>query len=176
MPVFKDITNQVFGRLRAVSLHGRDLHGIAIWECVCDCGSVCRIRLSSLVAKSTKSCGCLNNESRKRVHSGNTHAKTHGLSYHPLYSAWATMKQRCFNPKNAKFKHYGARGIGVCQEWCDSFETFLKDMGDRPEGTTLDRIDNSLGYSKSNCRWSTHSEQNSNRREYHKSTRDRAFQ
>jgi hypothetical protein len=97
---------------------------------------------------------------------GNTYAKTHNLSSHPLYQTWSTMKQRCQNPKQAKYYLYGGRGISVCPLWIDSFETFLKDVGERPEGCTLDRKDSNGNYCKDNCKWSTHSEQNRNRRTY----------
>ncbi len=76
------------------------------------------------------------------------------------------MKQRCYNPKHAKYRHYGGRGITVCAEWLTSFETFLLDMGDRPAGYTLSRKDNEGSYCKANCEWQTYSEQNRNRRRY----------
>ena len=84
---------------------------------------------------------------------------TNGLS--PTYTTWASMLQRCKNPKNTKFYSYGAVGIDVCDEWL-SFDAFLADMGERPKGKTIDRIDGNKGYSKSNCRWATIIEQQSN--------------
>lgn len=88
-----------------------------------------------------------------------------------LYLTWKNMRTRCLDPRSARYRDYGGRGITICPEW-DSFETFLRDMGPRPDGTTLDRIDNSKGYSPSNCKWSTPTEQNRNRR----STRWLTFQ
>ena len=79
------------------------------------------------------------------------------------YRVWQNMKTRCSNKKVRSYKQYGNRGITVCSEW-DSFKTFFDDMGERPEGLTLDRIDNSLGYSKINCKWSTPKEQALNTR------------
>ena len=164
----KDITNIEFGRLTATSKVGKDKFGISLWNCYCDCGNNFIVRLGSLTSGATKSCGCLNNEVRKRRLLGNKLAETHKLSSHYLYQTWSTMKQRCDNPNHAKYYLYGKRGIKVCDSWKNSFEQFLKDMGDRPVGHTLNRIDNDGGYCKENCEWSSVSEQNRNRRQYTK--------
>jgi hypothetical protein len=84
------------------------------------------------------------------------------VKQHPLIGTWRSMLYRCDNPNYREFAHYGGRGIKVCIEWYD-FNTFCVDMGERPEGHTLDRIDNEKGYCKENCRWATSKEQNSNR-------------
>jgi hypothetical protein len=81
----------------------------------------------------------------------------------PLYQVWCNMRSRCRNPNNPYFHNYGGRGISVCPEWED-YRTFERDMGPRPNGTTLDRIDNDKGYSKDNCRWSDWSSQCRNMR------------
>jgi len=103
---------------------------------------------------------------------GNERAKTHGLCRHYLYTTWATMKQRCINPKHVKYEHYGARGIKVCDRWLNSFPNFLEDMGDRPDGHSLSRLDNDGPYSKDNCEWQTYSDQNRNRRKYKRNKGD----
>lgn len=87
--------------------------------------------------------------------------KRHGMTKTSTYSAWATMRTRCLNPKRAKWYRYGGRGIKICKRW-ERFENFLSDMGERPNGKTLDRIDNDGDYKPSNCKWSTPKEQSSN--------------
>lgn len=78
---------------------------------------------------------------------------------------WSNMKQRCLNKRNAQFKYYGARGISVCEKWINSFDAFLADMGERPAGKTIDRINNDGNYEPVNCRWITLAEQQTNRRD-----------
>lgn len=88
----------------------------------------------------------------------------HGMTKIPIYRTWIQMKNRCFNQNNPAYINYGGRGITVCTEWRKSFETFLKDMGDRPQGLTLERINNDLGYCPDNCKWATRLEQQRNQR------------
>jgi hypothetical protein len=80
---------------------------------------------------------------------------------HHLYNTWINIRQRCRNPNNRNYPDYGGRGIDVCSEW-DDFWQFVEDVGEKPEGCSLDRIDNNKGYSKDNCRWATHTEQMNN--------------
>lgn len=126
--------------------------------CVCDCGKVAVASLWHMKSGHAASCGCYHEERRVEAKT------THGKCRTPEHSAWAAMKQRCTDRNCSSFHRYGGRGIAVCDEWINSFDAFLLDMGPRPSARhSLDRKDNNLGYSKDNCRWATHPEQCSNR-------------
>jgi hypothetical protein len=132
--------------------------------CECECGNIKEVNLPHLRSGKIQSCGCLNDEIRgKRIIEYST---TYGLYKHPLYQTHNAMKHRCSNPNHKRWMGYGGRGIKVCDRWLgdDGFKNFLEDMGERPEGTTLDRINNDGNYEPTNCRWATDSEQNKNRR------------
>lgn len=125
--------------------------------CRCDCGNEAVFDTGSLKHRPRKSCGC----QAREVISNGAHT-THGLSHTRTYTSWHSMKKRCTNPDSHCYHRYGGRGITFCNHW-SIFENFLKDMGIRPIGRTLDRIDPNGNYEPSNCRWSTQSEQCRNR-------------
>jgi len=153
-----DLSGKRFGRLLVLQPWGLDKFGKMHWLCRCDCGSACTPSGNVLQRGDTKSCGCLHRES------AHTRFFKHGEKRTQLYYVWSTAKGRCSNPKDPNYARYGGRGIRMCKAWRDSFLQFKKDMGPRPPGLSLDRIDNDGPYSKKNCRWITHLEQMRNQR------------
>lgn len=153
-----DLTNKIFGRLTVTSFsHIDPTNKGCVWLCICICGRKTKVRSGDLISGSIFGCGCMKrNNSLKHGHSIN-------FTESPTYRSWHAMISRCTNPKKDNYKDYGGRGIVVCKKWL-KFENFLKDMGERPIGKTLDRIDNDGNYCKSNCKWSTPKEQANNRR------------
>lgn len=147
---------QKFGRLQVI-IPAPNHKGRTAWKCRCSCGNVCIVLTERLRAGITKSCGCLQLQKRKM---GNP---IHGGRHTKAYRVWENIKTRCNNPNNSSYAHYGGRGIQVCKEW-GNFPNFLADMGQPPDGKTLDRIDVNKGYYKENCRWVTKSTQCRNTR------------
>lgn len=176
----RNLTNLKFGRLTAlesVRVHTGGNWRYA-WRCQCDCGNLTLARSDKLIDGKTRSCGCLLKEYRRQpfgdidrkginlVHGHSTTSK--GLS--PTYISWQHAKDRCFNPNATGYHWYGGRGITMCDLWKNSFKQFLNDMGERLEGTTLDRIDTNGNYEPGNCRWADRRTQSINSRPRKKKT------
>lgn len=150
---YAQIKNEIgnrYGRLFVSKDAGCDTHGNRRWLCICDCGTEKIVAGMNLRKGLTKSCGCLQREIA--VEEGRKTA-THGKALTPAYKTWIAMVRRCTKVTDQAWFKYGGAGITVCDRWVNSFENFYSDMGNRPEGMTLDRINPFKGYSPDNCRW-----------------------
>lgn len=146
-----DLCGQRFGLLVAQEYKN------SLWTCQCDCGGVSAVPTGRLRSGNTKSCGC-----RKRAVLGESTTK-HGKAGTRAHRIWKAMNNRCNNPATPRYKDYGGRGIKVCRRWKD-FSDFLADMGEPPEGHSIERRKNNKGYSPANCYWASTEEQNLNKR------------
>lgn len=130
---------------------------VSYWNCICECGAECKVRGGNLRSGRAKSCGCLSKQALEL-------RTKHGLCESREYTIWASMLQRCINPKSTPFGYYGGIGISVDDSWIQSFEAFFKDMGVCPDGFSLDRIDCFGDYTKENCQWADKSMQQFNQK------------
>lgn len=151
-----NLSGQTFGRLTALEEFPANKYGRRYWTCLCSCGNRVAVAAGHLKSGNTKSCGCIVRQGNKR---------THNLFHTPEWNVWHGMRQRCFNPAHESYKHYGGRGITVCDRWDNSMAAFAEDIGPRPSMQhSLDRINNDGNYEPGNCRWATKSEQRRNQR------------
>lgn len=161
----KDLTGQKFGRLIVRKFSHFTKWRKACWACKCSCGKSTITEAGSLRSGHTASCGCLRREQTSTSFYKHGHAVNSNGPASVEYRAWASMIQRCTNPKNSKYKNYGGRFISVCDRWRDSFPSFLADVGERPGPKfSIDRIDNDGNYQPGNVRWATSSQQRRNQR------------
>jgi hypothetical protein len=152
------LIGRTFSRLTVVSESVNTCGNKRKWKCICECGKHVEVQAFSLTSGGTKSCGCLRAE---LIAARN---KSHGMSGTPVYAVWNTMLQRCHNPESRQWPDYGGRGVIADPSWWD-FRVFLTDMGTPPFiGASLERVDNNLGYSKTNCVWADSVSQANNTR------------
>lgn len=154
----RNLTGESFGRWTVVSYAGKE-NQLCHWLCKCECGTQKKLRTSALTSGKSNSCGCL----RKEMN--NFWKKTHGMSNTPEFQIWTSMRRRCRAKHRPDWRVYGL--FQVCKRW-EKFENFIEDMGKRPSPKhSIERIENSHGYSPDNCKWATQTEQGRNRRTNH---------
>lgn len=169
---FEDLTGKKFNRLTVIERAGSNKNKQALWLCKCDCGNEVKVISADLKSGHTKSCGCLHIQ---RIIQYNKQTKsTHNMTNTRLYKIWYTMKQRCYYTKHKSYNNYGAKGIRICQEWINDFQSFYDwaikngyDENAKYGKCTLDRIDVNGNYEPDNCRWVDMKVQTRNRTNNH---------
>jgi hypothetical protein len=153
-----DIAGQRYGMLVVLERAGNNGSGKSIWTCRCDCGRISTPTSNNLRSGAARSCGC------QVVEAVIERNQKHGLSGTGAYSSWKAMKKRCLNPDDSNYADYGGRGITVCVRWIESFDNFFHDMGPRPPGRSVERINVNGNYEPDNCYWATAKQQRANQR------------
>lgn len=144
------LTGNTYGNLTV--LRSLRLNNRIYWLCECSCGQLSEVQTGNLTSGNTNSCGC-----REQI-------KTHGMSKTKIYRIWQGIKDRCFNENNDHYHRYGKRGISMCSDWVNSFESFYEYIGDMPsENHEIDRINNNGNYEPKNVRWTTRQVNNINK-------------
>lgn len=170
MPVASQLIGKRFSRLLVEERVGSNKHGSVLWKCKCDCGGITHLATATLTSGNTKSCGCYDRELKAQRNF--KHGFASRKKKHPLYGTWTHIIDRTTNPNCLDYPGYGAIGIKLCDRWRNSFADFLNDIlseiGEKPEGMSIDRFPNKLGnYEPGNVRWGTDEMQQNNKTNNH---------